>query len=128
MTTQTFATSTDVENRWRELTISERDLADTLAEDASRRVRRRWKTIDARIAAGALDSEDVRMVVAGVVKRAMLNSASEGVSSKTDSGGVYSQSVTYVNPSANLYFTEEDARVLNPNPHRVRSITLTTAN
>lgn len=128
MTTQTFATSTDVENRWHELTATERDLADTLAEDASRRVRRRWKTIDARIASGSLDAGDVRMVVAGAVKRAMLNSAAEGVSSKTDSGGVYSQSVTYVNPSANLYFTKEDAQVLDPGGRSVRSITLTTAN
>jgi hypothetical protein len=128
MTTQTFATSSDVEDRWRELSATERDLADTLAQDASRRIRRRWKTVDARIAAGTLDPDDVRMVVAGVVKRAMLNSAAEGVSTMTDSGGPFSKSVTYVNPTANLFFTKEDAQVLAPNNRRVRSITLTTSN
>lgn len=128
MTTQTFASSSDVEDRWRELSSAERDLADTLAADASRRLRRRWKTVDARITAGALDADDVRMVVAGVVKRAMINSTVEGLSSLSESGGVYSRSATYENPSANLYFTKEDVLVLSPNNRRVRSIQITTAN
>jgi hypothetical protein len=67
-----FATPEDVAARWRELTGPEEARAEVLLGDASRIVRRRWPDIDARITAGTVDADDVRMIVAGMVKRAML--------------------------------------------------------
>ena len=106
-----YATALDVEDRWRPLTEVETRLANTLAVDASVRVRRRFPTIDARIASGSVDPLEVTAVVAGMVKRAMI--APEGVSLHTQVGGPYQDTKRYANPLGDLYLTADDLAVLS---------------
>jgi hypothetical protein len=112
MTAAPFATPSDVEDRWRDLTDAEEARAEVLLGDASRIVRRRWPDIDARIAAGDLDADDVLMVVAGMVKRAMLGPDVDGVTEQTEAAGPFSVARKYSNPLGNLYLSASDIETL----------------
>lgn len=68
-----FATSQRVANTWRPLTSAEEVVADELLAQASRRIRHRFPTIDARIAAGDIDPDLVGDVAVAMVKRVMQN-------------------------------------------------------
>jgi hypothetical protein len=108
-----FATSDDVESRWRPLTDDEKAIANTLLDDASDMIRTRWADVDDRISAGSLTEDSVLRVVAGMVKRAMINGATEGVDSMAQGAGPFSQNLKYSNPNGNLYLTREDIRLLD---------------
>jgi len=108
MADEPFATYTDVEAVWRTLTEYEISRAEKLIEYASRKVRREFPGIDARIAAGSLDALDVEMVVVAMVKRAMMNSALEGVESQQQTAGPFAQTVRPSNPDGSLYFTKAE--------------------
>lgn len=62
-----YATAADVGNAWRPLTPAEETRAEYLIGMAVRQLRRRWKDLDARLAAGTLDREDLRDVIAWMV-------------------------------------------------------------
>ncbi|ASZ75450.1 head-tail adaptor Ad1 [Mycobacterium phage Kimona] len=83
-----IATAVDVENRWvRELSDEERTLVETRLEDAERKIRRRIKTLDQKIADGDIDVEEVKRVEAEAVLRLLRNP--EGFQSETDGGYTY---------------------------------------
>lgn len=107
-----YASPDDVAARWRPLSSQEEATASALLVDASFRVRRRFPTVDARIAAGTLDALEVVGVVAGMVKRAMLAGGEDGVAQLTEAAGPYSSSRRYVNPLGNLFFTADDIDAL----------------
>jgi hypothetical protein len=128
MSAPIYATSADVQDRVRRpLTEDELTLADVLVDDASRYIRARFQTIDARIAAGVLDPDDVTMVVAMMVKRA-ITTEEEGVTQLTNTGGPFSQNVTFANPMGDLYLKPTEVAVLaeTGNAGRVRSVRVTT--
>jgi hypothetical protein len=102
-----FATSADVAARWRPLTAAEQTVADTLVGDASALIRARFPGIDASIAAGNLDPDIVKMVVAGMVKRALV-APLDGVSQQSEGTGPYSHSETFANPMRNVFLTAAD--------------------
>lgn len=102
-----FATSADVEDRWRPLTPAETSIADTLVMDASALIRARFPGIDDTIAAGNLDAGIVTMVVAGMVKRALI-APLDGVSQQSEGTGPYSHSETFANPMRNVFLTAAD--------------------
>lgn len=108
-----FADASDVEVRWRPLSPTEMDTAEQLAADASDMIRDRWPDVDERIAAGTLRESSVVRVVAGMVKRAMLNPGSEGVASQSQATGPFSVTNQYANPMANLYLNAEDVRLFD---------------
>lgn len=110
-----FATPDDIESRWRPLSADEMALASTLIDDASDVVRSRWPDIDDRIALGALPSARATRVVASMVKRAMMNRDSEGVTQAQQGTGPFTQSLTYSNPTGNLYLTGDEIKALSPN-------------
>lgn len=62
-----FAEVEHLEAAWRTLTDVERPRAEYYLGAASRRVRRRWRDVDDRLASGELDDEDVRDVVVDMV-------------------------------------------------------------
>jgi hypothetical protein len=62
-----FATAADVAARWRPLTSAEEQTAEVLAGDASALIRARFPGID-----GQVDPDILTMVVAGMVKRALV--------------------------------------------------------
>lgn len=128
MPTTVFATPSDLEARWRPLSDDEENRAAVLLEDASLRVLRRFPTLEARIAAGTLQVQEVTAVVCGMVRRAMIAGGLDGVTQRTDGAGPYQQSVTYANPQGNLYLTADDLAILSAGgTGRVRSVRLTTA-
>lgn len=107
--TAPFATSTELAAGWRPLSSDEQARADVLLARASRLVRTRRKGIDALIAAGGMDADLVTDVVCAMVKRVMQGPADlDGVASRSEAGGPFSQSVTFANPSGDLYLTKAE--------------------
>lgn len=116
-----FATTEDLEARWRPLSTAEKATAAVLLGDASAMIRAECPDIDARLVAvppatvPELDPTVPRMVVCAVVKRAMLASAaSDGapVTAVQQTAGPFSQSLTMANPTGDLYLTRAEKRVL----------------
>jgi hypothetical protein len=102
-----FATSFDVAARWRPLSTADADRADVLCEDASTLIRARFPGIDAQTASGAVDPNVLKIVVAGMVKRAMI-APDDGVSQESQAMGPYNQSQTFANPLQNVFLTAAD--------------------
>lgn len=107
-----FAVYTDVAARWRTLSATEQTQATVLLGDASAIVRSEAPAVDVRIAAGTLDADLVKAVVAGMVKRAMLASDVEGISAQQEIAGPFQRQQTFSNPLGNLYLTKQDKRLL----------------
>lgn len=126
MADEPFATYQDVEAVWRTLTPDEQARATKLIEYASRKIRRAVPDVDARIAAGSLDPLDVEMVVVGMVKRAMMNSALEGVESQSQTAGPFAHTVKPSNPAGNLYLTKDELASLRPRSPAARTIRTTS--
>jgi hypothetical protein len=101
----------DVADRWRPLTSAEQTVAETLLFDASMLIRARFPGIDDQIAAGGVDPDVVAMVVAGMVKRAMIAPA-DGLSQQSESVGPYSHSQSYANPLGNVFLTAADVTLI----------------
>lgn len=109
-----LASVDDVVARWRPLSEAEAVVVETLLSDASNMVRLRWPDIDARIADSAVVADAVVRIVAGMVRRAMLNRGSEGVESGSHTTGPFGDSVKFTNPNNNLFLTADDIRALDP--------------
>jgi hypothetical protein len=99
-----FATASDVAARWRPLSPAEETVADTLVADASALIRARFPGIDGQVASGAVDADILAMVVAGMVKRALI-APEPGVSQESSGTGPYSHSQTFANPLQNVFLT-----------------------
>lgn len=102
-----FASAQDVADRWRVLTPAEETIADTLAMDASAIIRARFPGIDAQVTSGAIDIDVLTLVVAGMVKRAMV-APEDGVSQQSEGMGPFSQSQTFANPLRNVFLIASD--------------------
>jgi hypothetical protein len=109
-----LATVSDVVARWRPLSTAEVNLATILVGDASRMIRRRWSDIDTRIAADPTGiGLDVKIVIAAMVRRSMMNRDDEGVKSKSSTTGPFSESVELTNPNNNLYLSDAEIEMLD---------------
>lgn len=118
-----FATSDDVAARWRPLTSVEQEQADTLVGDASVLLRSRYGDIDARIASGDLDAGAALVVVAGMVRRAMVGAAAgDGVTQSSETVGPFSHSQSYANPMGNLFLTAADDLLIRGYRPRAMSV------
>lgn len=116
-----YATPDDVEIRWRTLTDSEQDVVAVLIEDAADIIVGRWPDIPGRIVDGAIPEVTLVRVIAGMVRRAMMNRDSEGVTQMQATAGPFSGGATYSNPNNNLYLTADDIRALDSFGFRGRS-------
>jgi hypothetical protein len=94
-----YATAEDVAVRWRPLTADELAQATVLAGDASALIRAEFPGVDGQVDPGILT-----IVVAGMVKRAML-APSLGVTQEQETVGPYSHSQTFANPMGNVFLT-----------------------
>lgn len=99
-----FATPADVVARWRPLTPNELGIVSALLSDASAVVRARFPGIDAQVESGALDSDILVMVVANMVKRAMI-APDTGVTQESEAAGPFSRSASYANPMQAVFLT-----------------------
>lgn len=115
-----YATSTDLQSRWRALTTAEQSQATTLLGDASTWIRAWIPSVDERITAGLLDSELVKIVACSMVKRAMLGLGHEGQASHqhTETMGPFTETENAVfrNPDGNLYLTRDEFDLLDGRP------------
>lgn len=103
-----FADNTDVAVRWRPLNTNEQAQADALCQDASAVIRARFPGIDSQVVGGTVDGDVLIMVVAGMVKRAMIGGA-DGVTSQTEAlPGGFSRGQTFANPLGNVFLTAAD--------------------
>lgn len=105
-----YATVTDLEARWRTLSAVEREIAETLLGDAQIRLDAECPPADPLPAA----QRQIRVIVScEMVKRAMLNrEQSAGVTSIQSTAGPFSKSLTYVNPTGDLYISKGERKLL----------------
>lgn len=103
-----YASIYDLENRWKVLEGSERERAMTLLEDGSALI----ESTVSRAGAPEPNSSIARMVVCSMVKRAMSAGEFMGVQSEAQAAGPYSQTVTYINPTGDLYLTKSEQKAL----------------
>jgi hypothetical protein len=102
-----FAAAADVAAMWRPLTAEEQAVANVRALLVSNRLRVFRPGVDAAVAASALVAAIVRDMVASVVRRSMLAPV-DGVKSQTTGTGPFSDTVSFVNPSGSVYFSDDD--------------------
>lgn len=102
-----YASHSDIEARWRELSATEEAQADTLCADAS-------AIIDSLVTVGNDKLELAKVVVCNMVIRAMSSAQSDnfGLSQGSMTAGVYTQSWSYANPSGDMYLTKLDKQML----------------
>jgi len=117
-----FATPDDLVARWRPLTGPERDRATVLLADASALIRSLAAGIDAKITAGTMDPLVPKAVACAMVKRQMQGPADlDGVSQHSETKGPFSESVTFANPSGDLYLTKTERQQLGISTARQRA-------
>lgn len=108
-----FAEVGDLESRWRPLTPVEAGRASVLLGDASVMLRAQFRSIDAKITAGTMDAALPLLVVCDMVKRALIAPVDDPAAvTRQQTAGPFSQSVTYSNPSGDLYISKADRRQL----------------
>lgn len=108
-----FATLPDLELSWPAITVEQAEDAPQKLAEASLIIRALKPDIDALILAGTMDPDLPKMVVCGMVKRALKTpDAGEGVGTQQQTAGPFSQSFTYTNPDGNLYLSKLDKRLL----------------
>lgn len=116
-----FATSADIEARWRPLSDAESALADQLAEDASDMIRERWGDIDVRVTSGAISANTLTRIVAKMVKRSMDRPVPDGFETFNQAAGPFSTGGKVANPTGDLSFTAADVLVLDGTGFTTRS-------
>lgn len=108
-----FAVLQDLEVSWPSISDSQRDDAPQKLIEASLIIRALKPDIDELILAGTMDADLPKMVVCGMVKRALKTpDAGEGIGTQQQTAGPFSQSFTYTNPDGNLYLSKLDKRLL----------------
>lgn len=94
MSDEPFATVEDIEDAWKTLSAKEKTRAEYWLKAASRKIRRRWKDIDARIAAELLNKGDVADVVVALVLDVLPSLENAGLRSMSVQAGSMGRSFT----------------------------------
>ena len=114
-----FASSDDLKARWPDL--SDTKLAETLLSDASQLIR---DTCPGWVHAS---KATLIAIACAMVKRAMIaGSDNAGLSSTQETAGPYSQTLTYSNPTGDLYLTRTEKQRLGQGRQRAFSISMET--
>lgn len=115
-----YATTADIEARWRTLSADERTRAEVLISDASNMLAKLVNVDDT-------DDEQASLlttVCCNMVIRAMSATALDtfGVSQTSVTAGPYTQSYSYSNPSGDMYLTKFEKRMLGVSTGYIGSI------
>ena len=114
-----FASSDDLKDRWPDL--SDTKLAETLLSDASQLIR------DTCPGWAHASKATLKAITCAMVKRAMIaGSDNAGLSSTQETAGPYSQTLTYSNPTGDLYLTRTEKQRLGQGRQRAFSISMET--
>ena len=108
------ATPTDVENRWRSLTVDETAVAYTLLDDAWAILVARRPTLEADITAGTVSEANVVRILANMVLRVMKNP--EGKRSEQIDDYSYTRDTAL--SAGELYVTADELADLTPDGYR----------
>jgi hypothetical protein len=100
-----YAAVADLEKGWRTLSDSEKTIAEALLARASRMI--------AALCPGAAtaDADLLADIACASVKRAMA-AGGDNVTSRSMTGGPYSEQLSYANPAGDLYLTKVEKRLL----------------
>lgn len=126
----TYATVSDLVDRWRPLSPAEEERAGTLLADAAVRIRVECPDVDERLAAvpPGLDPAVPLIVSCEMVKRAMLAPVDQApMQQMQQTAGPFSQSGTFVNPTGDLYLTRAERRMLGCGGQRATSVSMAPA-
>lgn len=115
-----FATVDDLADRWHAFTDGERPHVQAKLEDASVVVM--GLCPDWRL----LPADTLRVVVCGMVRRALINEDTGGVSQSTQTANGFSEALTYANPMGDLYPNQTERRLLGIGRQRMWSIDMST--
>lgn len=116
-----FATIDDLQLRFRILTAEEKRRAGALLEDAEVVLRAEFAR-----AGKEIDPEDegqaaaLKSVCCHMAKRAIASSEYADVSQVSQTVGPFANSVSFANPSSDIYLTEQERRTLGLPKHRQR--------
>jgi hypothetical protein len=105
-----IASTDDLVARWRDLSAAEQSRAAFLLAAAERKVLRLWPTVTDRITSADLDIQEVIDILCAMVQRVMTRPV-DGVVSRTDTRGPFSETVRYQNPDGGLYLTADERAV-----------------
>lgn len=119
-----FATSEDYTRRGLDQGPWTTEVLNTKLAEASRKIRERAKTVDARISAGTLDAELVADIACAMVSRAVPMETGlqvpSGAQSAQVSVDIFQQSIRFgAGGAAALFFTREERRTLGIGGGRV---------
>lgn len=104
-----YATASDLEAGWRPLDPDEESRAGTLLERAS-------LMLDSHGPFGADKGPALKAVCCAMVQRVM-SRQNLGVVQESQTGGSYSHQWTYANPTADMYITKAERRMLGIGGH-----------
>lgn len=115
-----YATVDDLEARWKSLTADEAERAAVLLDDAA-------VIINALLASKGIttmNADAAKMVSCSMVKRAMMqaDTGMMGITQGTVSADIYSQSLTFANPSGDMYITAAERKALGAGASYIASI------
>lgn len=111
---EAFATTDELQKRWRALSDIEKDRAETLLLDASAII----ATMCARSGIDIDDTDELqalnlKAISCEMVKRAMLSPVDQAPMSQfSQTAGSYTESGTFVNPTGDLYLTANEKKRL----------------
>lgn len=116
-----YAAVGDLEKRFRSLDADERVRAEVLLEDASTaltvELARVGKEVDPE---DAIQAELLSIVACNMVKRVLASGTSADISQMSETRGPFSTSISYANPSADMYIREDERRWLGIPKRRAR--------
>lgn len=114
-----FAIVSDLEKRWRALTVDETTRATALIDDASQMI------VDLCPGYTAASAATLRAIVCAMVKRAMIQGSDDdlaGVTSLQQTAGPFTETPTYANPMGDLYLTKAEKQRLGRGVQKAFSI------
>lgn len=124
--TPPFASTSDLEDRWRILSADETARATVLLTDASQMLLD--EDTQGRLSSLTEPTPTVIRVVCAMVRRAMASPVSIGpdISNLQQTTGPFSQGVTYANPSGDLYLSKAERRTLRFSRQRAGGVDMWT--
>lgn len=112
-----YATVKELEERWRDLSETEKGKAAVLLEDAA-------AILDSELGRCGLEPEglsgELRYVSCQMVRRAMASPIEGDVTNLSRTAGSFSESLTLANPSGDMYLTSNERRLLGVMRNRGR--------
>lgn len=109
-----FATVGDLEARWRPLDEAEEARASVLIDDAADLLISLRPSLEDDIANGVVSLASAAIVVCNMVKRSMQagEDGREGVTQQQQGAGPFSLSMSFANPTGDLYLTKPEKKRL----------------